>query len=89
MSLRDDLINRGLTDEQISYTVQGFLELLEDQLTRAAQSAHHSLDALLEGDAEEALGLLLPIEKTITSASFSHKTASMLLGQNGTADRRA
>ncbi|MFA5041227.1 MAG: hypothetical protein WC464_06310 [Bdellovibrionales bacterium] len=79
MSLRKNLLRKGVLNTQITFITQGFLELLADQLALSAQRSLLAVSALKSGNTDEVIKDLQMIEKTITHAVFSCQTAAALM----------
>lgn len=76
------LAKRGISQDLIPYTAQGFLELLADQLALASEQALQAAEALKAGNERQALKMALPIDKSVAEAMFHHEVAVLLLGGN-------
>ncbi|MGE0108631.1 MAG: hypothetical protein AB7S81_02540 [Bdellovibrionales bacterium] len=82
MSLKDDLLQKGVTEQRVAYVTQGFLELLNGQLTLAAEDSDRIIRLFKAGKMEELNAALLSIGCKLAEAVFSYKTAFLLVRKN-------
>lgn len=79
MSLKDDLLQKGVTEQRVVYVAQGFLELLNGQLTLAAEDSDRIMSLLKAGKTEELNTALQSMGRNLAEAVFSYKTAFLLV----------
>lgn len=82
MTLRKRLKQKGVSNTQIAFIAQGFVELLEDQLELSSQKAHQAATALKNGKISEAVVDLQAVGKTMSHADLSQNTALLLIKQD-------
>lgn len=83
MSLRKRLIQKGVSNSQIAFAAQGFVDLLADQLTLSAEMARQAKMDQRRGRTKAANEKIIQIGKTMKHAAMSREMATLLLSQDG------
>ncbi len=82
MTFRNDLFQKGVTEQQATFLAQGFLELLGGQIAVASKDANLAIRLFKAGRTDELNAALQDMGQRLAEAVFSYRTASLLMGKD-------